>query len=77
MNLLWTGTVVGAVVGAFNAAYVYQTVRDTAPEAATNQTRAIYYAVWTFTLWVLFGSYLLFLWVIAAVLYFGFKSRAA
>jgi len=50
--------------------------RNRAPPAGAmpGHARAVYYALWTFGLWVIFGSYVLILWLIGAIFYAVFKS---
>ena len=62
-TVIWAGTVVGAVLGLLHAGYVYRLV------AVDGHLRAGYYAVWTLALWLLFGTYVLVLWVISVVAY--------
>lgn len=66
-TVLWTGTVVGALLGFFHAIYVYRMVAVEA--GAAGHARAGYYALWTLGLWTLFGSYVLVLWLISVVVY--------
>ena len=66
-SVLWAGTVVGMGFGLLHAGYVYRVV--SLPGGATAHARASYYAFWTAALWLLFGTYVLVLWVIGAVLY--------
>ncbi len=62
-TVLWAGTAVGVVFGLAHAGYVYRLV------AVDGQLRAGYYALWTLGLWLLFGTYVLVLWVISVVAY--------
>ena len=62
-TILWAGTTVGAIFGTLHAIYVYRLV------AADGHVRAGYYALWTLALWLLFGTYMLVLWVISVVAY--------
>lgn len=74
-EVLWVGTSLGAVLGTCHAVYVYRLVAAEAPaEAAPSRIRACYYALWTFGLWVLFGSYVLVLWGTGVVFYTVFKA---
>ena len=66
-SVLWAGAVVGAIFGLLHAGYVYRVV--SVQGGATAHARAGYYALWTFLLWLLFGTYLLVLWLIALVAY--------
>ena len=74
-TLLWTGTIVGALFGLLHAVYVYRLIAAEAPaDAPAHNGRALYYAAWTLGLWMLFGSYVLALWIIGIVLYLFFKA---
>ncbi len=69
-SVLWAGTLVGTLLGIIHAVYVYRLVAAEAPAGATaNHGQAGYYALWTLGLWIVFGSYVLVLWVIAVVAY--------
>ncbi len=72
--VMWTGTFVGVLFGLLHATYVYRLIVAEAPaDAASSHPRAVYYGLWTFCLWVLFGTYVLVLGLIGAVLYIVFK----
>lgn len=83
---LWIGAAVGALLGLFHAGYVYRlhltdAGRVPGGASAAARARALYYALWTFGLWVLLGSYVLYLWLVGCLLYLASKafprSRAA
>ena len=75
MTVMTVGTAVGALLGLAHAAYVFRTVTNgVSSDVSTNHLRAIYYAVWAFGLWVLFGPYVLGLWIVGALLYLIFKA---
>ena len=75
MTLLWLGSLVGALLGIAHAAYVFRIVANSAPlNTPQNYLRAVYYAIWTFGLWVLFGTYILVLWGISVLFYLIFKA---
>ena len=74
-SLLMTGMLVGALFGVFHAVYVYRLLATEPPAGATpGHARAVYYALWTLGLWVIFGSYVLMLWLIGAIFYGVFKA---
>ncbi len=71
---LMIGTSVGAVIGLFHACYVYRQEVGDFPAALADRpvaTRAGagYYALWTFLLWVAFGAYVFFLWLVSVIAY--------
>ena len=71
MSLLGAGTLLGGLFGLAHAVYVYGVVSDCASRSST----ALYAAAWTLLLWLLFGSYLLVLWLAGAVLYLFLRGR--
>src|SRR5262245_52175683 len=69
--LLWAGTIIGATCGVGHGVYVYNRVGEaskTAPRSL-DRPKAIFYAIWTLVLWVLFGVYMMVLWVVACCFY--------
>ena len=72
--LMWTGSLLGAVFGLAHAAYIYRAVSAQAAVCVgEHRTRAVYFALWIFVLWVLIGSYVLVLWLVGVVFYIVFK----
>lgn len=72
--VIWVGSVVGALFGLAHAAYVYRiTANEYAEDTGPNSARGFYYALWTIGLWILFGSYVLVLWLVSITLYGVFK----
>jgi len=65
--VLWGGLFVGAVFGLLHGAYVYRVIST--PGGGAAHARAGYYAIWTLALWLLFGTYVLVLWLVAVVAY--------
>jgi hypothetical protein len=63
---LVVGALFGAVVGVVHGGYVF---RERASRPGVGAGVALYYAAWTFVLWVVFGSYVLALSLIAIPLY--------
>lgn len=73
-STLLIGSIFGAIVGLIHAYCVYVRRTSEIPERLTKhpvavRARAVYFALWTFFLWVLFGTYVLYLWVISIVIY--------
>ncbi len=66
-SVVWAGMIVGAVLGLLHGGYVYRVV--SLPGGAAAHARAGYYALWTLFLWLLFGPYVLVLWIISVVAY--------
>ena len=60
---LWIGSALGAVLGLLHGVYLYR------QQAATAGGRAmgLYYGLWAFALWTLFGSYVLAFWVLGLI----------
>jgi hypothetical protein len=66
---------VGALLGLAHAAYIYRVVAHGVPaDGEPSHARGLYFALWTLGLWVLFGSYVLILWLIGVLLYTIFKA---
>ena len=73
--VIWAGSVVGVLLGLAHAAYVYRVVAyGVSAGAEPNHVHGFYFALWTFGLWLLFGSYVLILWLIGVLLYTIFKA---
>lgn len=77
--LLIIGTSVGAVIGLLHGCNVYRQEVGEIPDALLDRpmaTRAAagYYALWTFLLWLAFGAYVFFLWLISLVAYALYRA---
>jgi len=73
-NALIVGSSVGVIIGLLHAWSVYTRRVSAFPEKVAARPVAVrasaaYFALWTIFLWVLFGSYVFYLWVISVVLY--------
>jgi hypothetical protein len=68
--LVWIGTVLGAAIGLAHAAYLWRVTT----QLGAGQGLALYRGAWAITLWTLFGSYVLVLWIIGAIAY-GVSGR--
>ncbi len=73
-NTLIVGSSVGAIIGLLHGWSVYTRRVSAFPEKVAARPVAVrasaaYVALWTFFLWVLFGSYVFYLWVISVVIY--------
>jgi hypothetical protein len=70
MSFTETGILLGALFGLAHAAYVFGVVATSGGTKPANpQKSALYAAVWTFLLWLLFGTYLLLFWLLGGLLY--------
>ena len=70
MTLTGTGTMLGLIAGLLHAVYVFRVVNSEGETQLPSQPAvALYYALWAAGLWVLFGSYLAVLWLLAGLLY--------
>ena len=65
-DALVLGGVFGAIVGIVHGGYVYA---ERSSRRGSSSLEALYYALWTFGLWVLFGSYVLYLGLLAGAAY--------
>ncbi len=74
---LMIGTACGALLGSIHAGAVFARHRRRARGRrqgvpyVVNATAA-YFAAWTFMLWIIFGSYVLVLWIVTGVIYAGY-----
>lgn len=68
---LWIGSALGAVIGLLHGFYLYrqQTARVFAGGNSGRRVIGLYYGLWTFALWTLFGSYVLAFWILGSVAY--------
>lgn len=68
--LVTTGSIVGLIFGLAHAFYVFRVVTGGGSSTqGADYGRGIYYALWTFVLWILFGTYVLVLWIAGAVVF--------
>lgn len=70
--VLRIGLVAGIVIGLVHGGYVFRHVlADPSGRGRGIRTglRACYYALWTVLLWALFGTYVLFMWIVSLVAY--------
>lgn len=73
-NAILIGSSAGAIIGLIHAWGVYVQRTREIPERLIKhpvavRARAAYFALWTFFLWVLFGTYVFYLWMISIVVY--------
>ncbi len=68
---LWIGSTLGAVLGLLHGIYLYRQQASRAVASGLTGSRAtgLYYGLWTFALWTLFGSYVLAFWILGSVAY--------
>lgn len=75
---LFIGSAFGAFVGIAHAGAIFLTQRSRASRHSKTQHKVnvptLYYCVWAVMLWMLFGSYVLYLWVVASVVFLGHVS---
>lgn len=68
---IWLGILLGASLGTIHSIQLYREIsaRDANFGATANgfNIRGLYYALWTFGLWCLFGSYVLALWLMGLI----------
>ena len=66
---LWVGSALGATLGVLHALFLYRQIAarySTAGSTGVN-LRALYYGIWTFALWTIFGSYVLAIWLLGGI----------
>jgi hypothetical protein len=70
-EFLWVGSAFGAVLGLLHGIYLYQIQASHAVASGLTGSRAtgLYYGLWTFALWTLFGAYVLAFWILGIVVY--------
>ena len=63
-QLLWLGSALGAILGMLHGVYLYR-------QQISLHSRAtgLYYGIWAFTLWTLFGAYVLVFWILGFIGY--------
>jgi hypothetical protein len=76
---LLIGSAVGGLIGLFHAFYVYRQHVGDSPNAVienpvATRAHAGYYALWTLLLWVLFGSYVFYLWIASSIAFLIYKA---
>jgi len=62
MVFLWIGAALGAIVGVCHGLWVF---RRQAAEGGFGG--AVYFALWTLVLWIVFGAYVLAFWILGAL----------
>ena len=78
MIVTTTGSMLGAIFGLAHAIYVFRVVvREPSGRNLPTFLPALYAALWTFALWLLFGTYLMLLWLLGCLLYPFFPGRRA
>jgi len=70
-NFLLIGTALGALLGLLHGVYLFRqiAVRATADGIPGGKAQGLYYALWAFILWILFGSYVLAFWILGLLAY--------
>ncbi len=78
-TVLWIGSGFGAIIGLVHACYLYRSFVRQAANAlgeysALTRAKAIYYGLWTIFLWIVFGSYVLILWILSVIAFAIYKT---
>src|SRR5262249_48916397 len=70
-NFLWIGSALGAALGLLHGIYLYrqQTARVLASGTTSSRAMGLYYGIWAFALWILFGAYVLAFWIVGSIVY--------
>ena len=70
-GFLWAGCALGALLGLVHGVSVYQRIapRPAAGRGPGGRLQGLYYGLWTFLLWTLFGAYVLAFWLLGVVAY--------
>jgi hypothetical protein len=70
-NFLLMGSALGALLGLLHGVYLFRqiAVRPPADGIPGGKAQGLYYALWAFVLWILFGSYVLAFWILGLLAY--------
>jgi hypothetical protein len=70
-NFLLIGSALGALLGLLHGVYLFRriAVRPPAKGIPGGKTQGLYYALWAFVLWILFGFYVLAFWILGLLAY--------
>ena len=70
-TFLWAGSALGAVLGLFHGIHLFRQQAARTAHRGTILSTAIglYYGVWAFALWALFGTYVLAFWILGSAGY--------
>src|SRR5262249_48761620 len=63
-SFLWIGTGLGAFFGLLHGTYLYRQ-----HIALRSPATGLYYGLWAFILWTLFGAYVLVFWILGLIAY--------
>ena len=68
--IVWAGSILGVILGLAHGAYVFGKIsRPIAGTSPPDYLRGLYYAAWVVLLWIVFGAYVLVLWLAGALVY--------
>ena len=68
--IVWAGSILGVILGLAHGAYVFGKIsRPVAGSTSPDYLRGLYYAAWVVLLWIVFGAYVLVLWVAGLLAY--------
>ncbi len=76
---LWAGGALGAVLGLIHGFHLFrqQVARNGHRGTILSAAVGLYYGVWAFALWTLFGAYLLAFWILGSAGYAVSRLRPA
>ncbi len=71
VTFLWAGSALGAVLGFIHGIHLFrqQAARTAHRGPIHSMAIGLYYGVWTFALWTLFGAYVLGFWILGSAGY--------
>jgi len=64
---LWIGSALGAAFGLVHGLYLYR--QQAALSSAGGKAKGLYYGLWAFALWTVFGAYVLAFWILGCGAY--------
>ncbi len=65
---LWAGSALGAILGLFHGIHLFrqQAAQNAHRGAVIAAATGLYYGLWAFALWTLFGAYVLAFWILGS-----------
>ncbi|MEM7225624.1 MAG: hypothetical protein AAF495_21780 [Pseudomonadota bacterium] len=64
-DILWIGSALGALFGLLHGVWLFRL--QAARPGSGQRAKGIYYGIWAFILWTLFGAYVLIFWLLGLI----------
>ena len=70
-EFIWIGSTIGAALGLTHGIHLFRRIaaRPAGGHGPGGPAQGLYYALWAFLLWTVFGAYVLALWLLGVLLY--------